>query len=185
MNIIKKKYIEEIVPLMTKKFNYSSPMQTPKLQKIVINMGIGSASKNKNHLEDAINELSIISGQKPIATIAKNSNASFKIRDGMKLGCKVTLRDERMYNFIEKLINFVLPQTRDFQGLNPHSFDANCNYSLGIKEQIIFPEIKYENVKRIQGMDISFVITTSNQAEAKFLMEQFGFIFKDTKKETQ
>lgn len=181
MNAIKEKYIKEIIPTCCKKFAYTSPMQAPKLLKIVVNMGIGAAARNKEYLTTAIEELALITGQRPIITKAKKSEANFKIRTGMKLGCKATLRDEKMYNFLAKIVNFILPQTRDFKGLDVSSFDSSFNYSFGIKE-MIFLENLYENMKRIQGMDVTFVTSANTLEESKFLLEQLGLIFKKVNK---
>ena len=154
MTRLKETYQKEIVDGMTKKFGYKNVMQVPRLEKIVINMGIGEAKENSKVLDAAMAELAIISGQKPVATRAKNSIANFKIREGMPIGCKVTLRGERMYEFFDRLINLALPRVRDFRGVNPNAFDGRGNYALGIKEQLIFPEIEYDKVDKVRGMDV-------------------------------
>ena len=163
---------------MTKKFGYKNVMQVPRLEKIVINMGIGEAKENSKVLDAAMAELAIISGQKPVATRAKNSIANFKIREGMPIGCKVTLRGERMYEFLDRLINLALPRVRDFRGVNPNAFDGRGNYALGIKEQLIFPEIEYDKVDKVIGMDVIVVTTAGTDEEARELLAQFGMPFK-------
>ena len=163
---------------MTKKFGYKNVMQVPRLEKIVINMGIGEAKENSKVLDAAMAELAIISGQKPVATRAKNSIANFKIREGMPIGCKVTLRGERMYEFFDRLINLALPRVRDFRGVNPNAFDGRGNYALGIKEQLIFPEIEYDKVDKVRGMDVIVVTTAETDEEARELLAQFGMPFK-------
>ena len=177
MNALKQKYVQEIVPAMKDHFHYRSVMQAPKLEKIIVNMGIGDASRNKQYLTSALDEMTLITGQKPVVTKAKKAEANFKIRENMPVGCKVTLRGEKMYNFLEKLIHLVLPQTRDFRGLSLKSFDSQGNYSFGIKEQLVFPEVKYENVKRIQGMDITLVLSKNVKEENLYLLEKLGIIF--------
>ena len=179
MTRLKETYQKEIVDGMTKKFGYKNVMQVPRLEKIVINMGIGEAKENSKVLDAAMAELAIISGQKPVATRAKNSIANFKIREGMPIGCKVTLRGERMYEFLDRLINLALPRVRDFRGVNPNAFDGRGNYALGIKEQLIFPEIEYDKVDKIRGMDIIFVTTAKTDAEAKELLSLLGMPFKN------
>ena len=175
---LKEVYTNEIVDAMIKKFGYKNIMQVPKLEKIVINMGIGEAKENVKILESAMKDLEIIAGQKPIQTRAKKSVANFKIREGMPIGCKVTLRGERMYEFADRLINLALPRVRDFRGVNPNAFDGRGNYSLGIKEQLIFPEIEYDKVDKVRGMDICFVTTAKTDEEARELLTQFGMPFK-------
>ena len=178
MTRLKETYQKEIVDGMTKKFGYKNVMQVPRLEKIVINMGIGEAKENSKVLEAAMAELAIISGQKPVATRAKNSIANFKIREGMPIGCKVTLRGERMYEFFDRLINLALPRVRDFRGVNPNAFDGRGNYALGIKEQLIFPEIEYDKVDKVRGMDVIVVTTAETDEEARELLAQFGMPFK-------
>ena len=177
MTRLKETYQKEIVDGMTKKFGYKNVMQVPRLEKIVINMGIGEAKENSKVLDAAMAELAIISGQKPVATRAKNSIANFKIREGMPIGCKVTLRGERMYEFLDRLINLALPRVRDFRGVNPNAFDGRGNYALGIKEQLIFPEIEYDKVDKVRGMDVIFVTTAKTDEEARELLAQFNMPF--------
>ena len=171
-------YLNEIVPSLMKKFEYKNVMQVPKLDKIVINMGVGEAKENAKVLESATKDLEIISGQKPVITKAKKSIANFKLREGMSVGCKVTLRGERMYDFADRLINLSLPRVRDFRGINPNSFDGRGNYALGIKEQLIFPEIDYDKIDKVRGMDIIFVTTAKTDEEARELLTEFGMPFK-------
>ena len=178
MTRLKETYQKEIVDGMTKKFGYKNVMQVPRLEKIVINMGIGEAKENSKVLDAAMAELAIISGQKPVATRAKNSIANFKIREGMPIGCKVTLRGERMYEFLDRLINLALPRVRDFRGVNPNAFDGRGNYALGIKEQLIFPEIEYDKIDKVRGMDVIFVTTANTDEEARELLTLFGMPFK-------
>ncbi|MBH1941229.1 50S ribosomal protein L5 [Mobilitalea sibirica] len=175
---LKDQYLNEIVPGMTKKFGYKNTMQVPKLHKIVINMGVGEAKDNAKVLETAVKDMEIIAGQKPVITKAKKSVANFKIREGMAIGCKVTLRGEKMYEFADRLINLALPRVRDFRGVNPNAFDGRGNYSLGIKEQLIFPEIEYDKVDKVRGMDIIFVTTAETDEEARELLTQFGMPFR-------
>ena len=177
MERLKEKYQKEIATALKEKFNYDSAMQIPKLEKIVINMGVGEVKENPKALESAIKDLETITGQKAVVTKAKKSIATFKIRQGMSIGCKVTLRGERMYTFFDKLISVALPRVRDFRGVNPNSFDGRGNYSMGVKEQLIFPEIEYDKVDKIRGMDIIFVTTAKNDEEAKELLKQFGMPF--------
>ena len=177
MERLKEKYQKEIVTALKEKFNYDSAMQIPKLEKIVINMGVGEVRENPKALESAIKDLETITGQKAVVTKAKKSIATFKIRQGMNIGCKVTLRGEKMYTFFDKLISVALPRVRDFRGVNPNSFDGRGNYSMGIKEQLIFPEIEYDKVDKIRGMDIVFVTTAKNDEEAKELLKLFGMPF--------
>ncbi|UZQ85523.1 50S ribosomal protein L5 [Thermoclostridium stercorarium] len=171
------KYREEVAPALKEKFNYKNPMQIPKLVKIVINMGVGDVKDNPKALESAVNELALISGQKPVVTKAKKSISNFKIRQGMNIGCKVTLRGNRMYEFADKLFNIALPRVRDFRGINPNSFDGRGNFSLGVKEQLIFPEIDIDKVEKIRGMDITFVTTAKTDEEAKELLALLGMPF--------
>ncbi|MCI9078846.1 MAG: 50S ribosomal protein L5 [Lachnospiraceae bacterium] len=178
MTRLKETYQKEIIDGMTKKFGYKNVMQVPKIEKIVINMGIGEAKENSKVLDAAMNDLAIIAGQKPVTTKAKNSIANFKIREGMPIGCKVTLRGERMYEFLDRLVNLALPRVRDFRGVNPNAFDGRGNYALGIKEQLIFPEIEYDKVDKVRGMDIIIVTTAATDEEARELLAQFGMPFK-------
>jgi len=177
MERLQEKYNSEIKPAMKSKFNYSSVMQIPKLEKIVINMGVGDVRENAKALESAIKDMETITGQKAVVTKAKKAIATFKIRQGMNIGCKVTLRGEKMYTFLDKFISVALPRVRDFRGINPNSFDGRGNYSIGIKEQLIFPEIEYDKVDKIRGMDIIFVTTANTDAEAKELLTLFGMPF--------
>ncbi len=174
MSRLREQYENEIVDALIKKFGYKNKMQVPKLDKIVVNMGVGEAKENAKILESAASDLEIITGQKPVLTKAKNSIANFKIREGMAIGCKVTLRGEKMYEFLDRLVNLALPRVRDFRGVNPNSFDGRGNYALGIKEQIIFPEIEYDKVDKVRGMDVIFVTTAKTDEEAKELLTQFG-----------
>jgi len=174
---LKETYAKTIAPSMMKTFGYKSPMEIPRLEKIIINMGVGEARENSKAIESAVNDLSIISGQKPIVTKAKKSIAGYKLREGMPIGCKVTLRGERMYEFLDRLFNFALPRVRDFRGINPNSFDGRGNYCLGIKEQLIFPEIDYDKVDKIRGMDVVIVTTAKTDEQAKELLKQFGAPF--------
>ena len=177
MERLLEKYNSEIKAAMKSKFNYSSVMQIPKLEKIVINMGVGEVRENAKALESAIKDMETITGQKAVVTKAKKAIATFKIRQGMNIGCKVTLRGEKMYTFLDKFISVALPRVRDFRGINPNSFDGRGNYSIGIKEQLIFPEIEYDKVDKIRGMDIIFVTTANTDAEAKELLTLFGMPF--------
>ena len=170
-------YKNEAAPALMKKFEYKSVMQIPKIDKVVINVGAGEAKDNSKVIDNIISDLGIITGQKAVATIAKKSVANFKIRQGMKLGAKVTLRGERMYEFLDRLFNLALPRVRDFKGINPDSFDGRGNYSLGLKEQLIFPEIEYDKVDKIRGMDICFVTTANTDAEAKEMLTLMGAPF--------
>ena len=174
---LKDMYKEQVAPALMKQFEYSSVMQIPKFDKIVINIGAGDAKENSKVIENIINDLTIIAGQKAVATVAKKSVANFKLRQGMKIGAKVTLRGERMYEFVDKLFNFALPRVRDFKGINPDAFDGRGNYALGLREQLIFPEIDYEKVDKIRGMDICFVTTATTDAEAKELLTLMGAPF--------
>ena len=177
MSRLKETYQNEIVDAMIKKFGYKNIMEVPKLDKIVINMGVGEAKENAKILESAMKDLEIIAGQKPITTKAKNSIANFKIREGMPIGCKVTLRGEKMYEFLDRLVNLALPRVRDFRGVNPNAFDGRGNYALGIKEQLIFPEVEYDKVDKVRGMDIIFVTTANTDEEARELLTQFNMPF--------
>jgi len=178
MNRLRERYVKEIVPNMQKKFNYKSVMQVPKLDKIVINIGCGDATHNSKLLDAACNDLLQITGQKPVVTKAKKSIAGFKIREGQAIGCKVTLRGERMYNFLDKLISVSLPRVRDFRGLSPKSFDGRGNYTIGIKEQLIFPEINFDEVEKVRGMDIVIVTTAKTNEEAYDLLKELGVPFR-------
>lgn len=171
-------YNQEIVPAMMNKFGYKNVMQVPKLDKIVINMGMGDIKDNPKLLDSALNELSIISGQKPIVTVAKKSVANFKLREGMKVGAKVTLRSDRMYEFMDKLISITIPRVRDFRGLSATSFDGRSNYAMGFKEQLVFPEIEYDKVEKIRGMDIIIVTTAKTDEEAREMLGLMGMPFK-------
>ena len=178
MSRLKDEYNERIVGELTKKFGYKNAMQVPKLDKIVINMGVGEAKENAKILESAVKDLETITGQKAILTKAKNSVANFKIREGMPIGCKVTLRGEKMYEFLDRLVNLALPRVRDFRGISANSFDGRGNYALGIKEQIIFPEIEYDKVDKVRGMDIIFVTTANTDEEARELLKEFNMPFE-------
>lgn len=178
METLKKLYNEEIVPAMMKEFNYSSVMEVPRLEKIVLNMGVGDANSDQKYLDAAVKDLEVIAGQKPVITKAKKSIAGFKLREGNKIGCKVTLRGDRMYSFLEKLIVIALPRTRDFRGINKHSFDGRGNYTLGIKEQLVFPEVEYDNVIKVRGLDVVMVTTAKTNAEALYLLTALGLPFR-------
>ncbi len=178
MNRLQEKYQTSVRAELTKKFNYSSSMQIPKLEKIVINMGVGDAVANSKVLDDAVDELTQIAGQKPIITKAKKSIANFKLREGMPIGCKVTLRGERMYEFFDKLVSISLPRVRDFHGVNQNAFDGRGNYTLGVKEQLIFPEINFDKIKKIRGMDIVIVTTANTDEEGRTLLALMGMPFR-------
>ena len=177
MNRLQERYENEVVKSLMEKFNYSSKMQAPKIEKIVLNIGVGDAVSNSKLLDDAVNELTLITGQKPVVTRAKKSIAGFKLREGQAIGCKVTLRGERMYEFLDKLVNVSLPRVRDFRGVSNNSFDGRGNYALGIKEQLIFPEIEYDKVDKVRGMDIIFVTTANTDEEARELLTLFNMPF--------
>ena len=177
MSRLKSLYNDEIVAAMTKKFGYKNVMEVPKLDKIVINMGVGEAKDNAKVLENAVNDMEIITGQKAVLTKAKNSVANFKIREGMAIGCKTTLRGEKMYEFLDRLVNLALPRVRDFRGVNPNAFDGRGNYELGIKEQFIFPEIEFDKIDKTRGMDIIFVTTAKTDEEARELLRLFNMPF--------
>ena len=177
MSRLKEQYQSEIVDAMIKKFGYKNIMEVPKLEKIVVNMGVGEAKENAKLLEAAMKDMETITGQKVVATKAKNSVANFKIREGMAIGCKTTLRGEKMYEFLDRLVNLALPRVRDFRGVNPNAFDGRGNYALGIKEQIIFPEIEYDKVDKVRGMDIIFVTTAKTDEEARELLTLFNMPF--------
>ncbi len=174
---LKTVYNDQIVKAMTEKFGYSNPMQVPKLAKITLNMGVGEASQDKKKVQIAAEEMELIAGQKPVITKAKKSIAQFKLRDGMPIGCKVNLRRDRMYEFLDRLVTIAMPRIRDFRGLNPKSFDGNGNYAMGIKEQIIFPEISYDKIEKVRGMDIIVTTTAKTDDEARELLRLFGFPF--------
>ncbi|WP_067729241.1 50S ribosomal protein L5 [Oceanobacillus damuensis] len=178
MNELKQKYQDEIAPSLMNKFDYNSVMQVPKVEKIVINMGVGDAVQNSKALDSAVEELSLISGQKPLITRAKKSIAGFRLREGMPIGAKVTLRGERMYEFLQKLIAVSLPRVRDFRGISKKAFDGRGNYTLGVKEQLIFPEINYDKVSKVRGMDIVIVTTSNTDEEARELLAQLGMPFQ-------
>jgi len=178
LNRLKETYKSEIIDAMTKKFGYNNVMEVPKLEKIVINMGVGEAKENAKIIDSAIKDLETIAGQKAVVTKAKNSVANFKIREGMPIGCKVTLRGEKMYAFLDRLVNLALPRVRDFRGVNPNAFDGRGNYALGIKEQLIFPEIEYDKVDKVRGMDIIFVTTAKTDEEARELLTLFNMPFQ-------
>jgi len=178
MNRLKEKYLNEIVPNLQEKHNYKSVMEVPKIEKIVINMGVGDATTNSKLMDAAVADLATITGQKPVITRAKKSIAGFKLREGQPIGCKVTLRGENMYNFLEKLIRIALPRVKDFRGVSKKSFDGRGNYTMGIKEQLIFPEIDYDNIVKLRGMDIVFVTTAKTNEEAFELLSGFGMPFR-------
>lgn len=177
MNRLKEKYLKEVVPALQEKFKYKSPMEVPKLEKVVLNMGVGEVKENPKAIEAAVNDMALISGQKPVVTKAKKSVAAFKIRQGMDIGCKVTLRGTRMYEFVDKLFNVALPRVRDFRGVSPNSFDGRGNYSLGIKEQLVFPEIDYDKIDKVRGLDVVFVTTAKTDEEARELLKLLGMPF--------
>ena len=178
MEILREQYEKEVVPAMMKKFNYTSVMEVPKLDKIVINIGLGDTKENPKSLENAMNDLTQITGQRPMITKAKKSIAAFKLREGANVGCKVTLRSDKMYDFVYKLFNVALPRVRDFRGVSADSFDGRGNYSMGLKEQLVFPEIEYDKVDKLRGMDIIFVTTAETDEEAKELLTLLGMPFK-------
>ncbi|QGP91827.1 50S ribosomal protein L5 [Neomoorella glycerini] len=176
---LKEKYLTEIRKLLQDKFGYKNVMEIPKLEKIVVNMGVGEATQNPKAIEGAVQDLMAITGQKPIVTKAKKSIAAFKLRQGNSIGCKVTLRGERMYEFLDRLINVALPRVRDFQGVSPNSFDGRGNYSLGLKEQLIFPEIEYDKIDKTRGLEITMVTTAKSDEEARELLRGFGMPFRE------
>ncbi|KRM86894.1 50S ribosomal protein L5 [Lacticaseibacillus thailandensis] len=176
-NRLQERYKQEIAPALNKQFSYKSTMQTPKIDKIVLNMGVGDATQNAKNLDEAVNELALISGQHPMTTKAKKSIANFRLREGMPIGAKVTLRGERMYDFLDKLINVSLPRVRDFRGISPKSFDGRGNYTLGVREQLIFPEIDYDQVNHVRGLDVVIVTTAQTDEEGLALLKQFGMPF--------
>jgi len=175
---LKQKYREEVIPALMKKFGYKNVMEVPKIEKIVVNMGVGEAVQNIKELENAMNDLALITGQKPSVRRAKRSEAGFKLRKGMPIGAKVTLRRDRMWEFLDRLISIALPRTRDFKGLSPKSFDGRGNYNFGLEEQTVFPEIDYDKVDKIRGMNITIVTTAETDEEAKALLEALGFPFR-------
>lgn len=175
---LKEKYLREIVPAMVKEFGYRNIMEAPKPEKVVLNMGLGEAIHNIKVLDSAVEELTLIGAQRPVVTRAKKSIASFKVREGMPIGCRVTLRRDRMYYFLDKLFNVTLPRVRDFRGLSDKSFDGRGNYSLGIKEQIIFPEINYDKIDKVKGLNITIVTTARTDAEGRFMLEKMGLLFR-------
>ena len=177
---LKERYRQEIVPQLMKRYNYKNVMQVPALNKVVVNMGVGEAIQNPKSLEAAVNDLTTITGQRPVVTNARKSIAAFKLRAGMKIGCKVTLRGNRMYDFIDKLVNVVLPRVRDFRGVSPRSFDGRGNYTLGLREQVIFPEIDYDKIDKARGMDITVVTTAKTDEEARDLLRLVGMPFRET-----
>ena len=178
MNRLQEKYNTSVRAELANKFAYKSSMQIPRLEKIVINMGVGDAVANSKVLDDAVEELTLIAGQKPVVTKAKKSIANFKLREGMPIGCKVTLRGERMYQFLDKLVSISLPRVRDFHGVNPNAFDGRGNYTLGVKEQLIFPEINFDKIKKIRGMDIVIVTTANTDEEGRTLLTLMGMPFR-------
>ncbi len=178
MSRLKEKYFREIVPAMIKEFSYRNIMEVPKLEKAVLNIGLGEAINNIKVLDSAVEELALIGAQRPVVTRAKRSIASFKVREGMPIGCMVTLRRERMYYFLDKLFNVTLPRVRDFRGLSDKAFDGRGNYTLGIKEQIIFPEINYDKIDKVKGLNITIVTTAKTDAEGRFLLEKMGLLFR-------
>ncbi|MBQ9814833.1 MAG: 50S ribosomal protein L5 [Lachnospiraceae bacterium] len=178
MNRLKEMYDSEIVPAMMKKFEYKNIMEVPKIAKVVVNMGVGEAKENAKALEAAVNDMQIITGQKAVTTKAKKSVANFKVREGMQIGCKTTLRGDKMYNFLDRLINLALPRVRDFRGVNANAFDGRGNYALGIKEQLIFPEIEFDKIDKVRGMDIIIVTTAKTDEEARELLRMFNMPFE-------
>ena len=182
---LRQAYDETIAKAMTEKFGYKNALEVPKLEKIVINMGVGEASQDKKKVQTAAEEMALIAGQKPVITKAKTSIAQFKLREGMPIGCKVTLRRDRMYEFLDRLVTIALPRVRDFRGLNPKSFDGRGNYAMGLKEQIVFPEINYDRIDKVRGMDVIVTTTAKTDDEARELLRAFGFPFTDRTAETR
>ena len=178
MSRLREKYLKEVVPGLQKRFGYKNVMQVPRLEKVVINMGVGEATQDAKAIDGAVNDLSLIAGQKPVITKAKKSIAAFKVRAGMTVGCKVTLRGERMYEFLDKLFHIALPRIRDFRGVSPQSFDGRGNYNLGLKEQLIFPEINYDKIDKVRGMDVTIVTTAKNDEEGLELLKLLGMPFR-------
>lgn len=177
---LKDKYLNDVIPALNTKFKYKSIMETPKLEKVVINMGVGEVKDNPKAMDSAVSDMTLISGQKPLITKAKKSVAAFKLREGMNIGCKVTLRGKRMYEFVDKFFNIALPRVRDFRGVSNNSFDGRGNFSMGVKEQLIFPEVEYDKVDKVRGMDIIFVTTAKNDEEAKELLKLLGMPFSQS-----
>lgn len=182
---LKQRYDEEIVKAMTEKFGYANRFAVPRIEKVTLNMGVGEASQDKKKVQTAAEEMALIAGQKPVITKAKKSIAQFKLREGMPIGCKVTLRRNRMYEFLDRLVNIAMPRIRDFRGLNPKSFDGRGNYAMGLKEQIIFPEISYDKIDKVRGMDIIVTTTAQTDEEARELLRLFGFPFPADQQEQQ
>ena len=182
---LRRDYDDRIVKAMTEKFGYKNRLEVPRLEKITLNMGVGEASQDKKKVQTAAEEMALIAGQKPVITIAKKSIAQFKLREGMPIGCKVTLRRERMYEFLDRLVTIAMPRIRDFRGLNPRSFDGRGNYAMGLKEQIVFPEISYDKIEKVRGMDIIVTTTAKTDDEARELLRLFGFPFPAPESETQ
>lgn len=180
MSRLNDKYLEEVIPAMQAKFKYKSVMQIPRLEKVVVNMGVGDVKENPKAMDSAVNDMTIITGQKPIITKAKKSIANFKLRQGMDIGCKVTLRADKMYYFVDKLFNTALPRVRDFRGVSQNSFDGRGNYTLGVKDQLIFPEIEYDKVDKVRGMDIVFVTTAKTDEEGRELLKLLGMPFRQS-----
>ncbi|MGM0652050.1 MAG: 50S ribosomal protein L5 [Bacillota bacterium] len=178
MSRLKQKYLEEVKPALVKRFEYKNALQSPRIEKVVVNMGLGEGKENPKIIDAAVNDLAIITGQKPIVTKARRSVASFKVREGMPIGAKLTLRGNRMYDFLDKFFNIALPRVRDFRGISPHSFDGRGNFTIGIKEQLIFPEVEYSNVEKVLGMDITIVTTAETDEEARELLTLMGLPFK-------
>mgnify|MGYP001809857220 FL=1 len=178
MNRLNEKYVANVVPALVKQFNYSSVMQAPKVLKVVVNMGVGDAIANAKALEEAVSEMTQLTGQKPVITKAKKSIANFKLREGMSIGCKVTLRGEKMYEFLDKLVNVALPRVRDFRGVSINAFDGRGNYTLGVKEQLIFPEINFDKVNKVRGMDIVIVTSANTDEEGRALLKELGMPFE-------
>lgn len=176
---LRQRYKDEVLPKLQEQYKYKSIMQAPRLEKIVINMGTGAGDKDPKHLENSVRDMTLISGQKPVITVAKKAISNFKVREGMKIGCKVTLRGDRMYHFFDKLANVVLPRIRDFQGLSPRSFDGRGNYALGLKEQLVFPEIPYDTFDRIRGMDIIICTTANTDEESRVFLKSLGLPIRD------
>lgn len=175
---LQERYVREVVPALKKEFGYGNPMQVPKLVKIVLNMGVGEATQDSKKITAALTDLTAISGQKPVATKARKAVASFKVREGQAIGCKVTLRGERMYEFLDRLVNIALPRVRDFRGVNPKGFDGQGNYNMGLKEQLVFPEIEYDKIDTVRGMDITIVTTATTDDEARALLRAFDMPFR-------
>lgn len=176
---LKDKYRQDAIPALMKEFSYKNVMQVPRLEKVVLNMGVGAAVQNPKDLDNAVRDMGIISGQKPVVTRAKRSIAAFKIREGMRIGCKVTLRGDRMWQFLDKLVNITLPRVRDFGGVSPNAFDGRGNFAMGVKEQLVFPEIEYDSVDRTRGMDIIITTTARSDEEARALLKQLGMPFRE------